>query len=285
MNKILSLALPAPDAQALPLVFDSPHSGMDYPGDAGIIAPRAALMSTCDAWVDELWSEAPAHGGALLAARFLRSYIDVNRSIREVDSEICDGILPFNMQQSDRLSRGMGLMWRFAAPGVPMYADKLAADEVVHRIETYYKPYHATLEKLLDERRRAFGRVWHVNCHSMKPVGNAMSPDDGALRPDVVVSDCDGTSCEQEFTEWTAARFRELGYEVRINYPFHGGQIVKRHGDPRSGRHSLQIEVNRRLYMDHDRIVKTDGFDKLKNNIGIVIESLTDYIRSKLVLK
>jgi N-formylglutamate deformylase len=279
-NHIFSLARPGVSEHYLPIVLDSPHSGTEYPINSGIVAPPAALASTCDAYVDELWSAAAANGAPLLAARFPRAYIDPNRAPNDIDQAMLDAPWPGPLAPSAACLRGMGLIRLNALPGVPMYAGKLSANEVRHRLLHYYEPYHATLAALLDDSYRRFGQVMHINCHSMKSVGNAMNADNGAVRPDIVVSDCLGQSASPELSTWIAALFGKLGYKVAINTPYQGGHIVKHYGAPASGRNSVQIEIKRSLYMDEARLEKHDGFVRLRRDLEIFVQALADQLHA-----
>ena len=66
-----------PQHDAVPLVLDSPHSGAHYPEEFAYRCPLPMLRRAEDAYVDELYEAAPAHGATLIAALFPRSYIDV----------------------------------------------------------------------------------------------------------------------------------------------------------------------------------------------------------------
>lgn len=279
INNVYSLLRPTKGVMALPIVFDSPHSGTMYPINSGIVAPADALKSTWDAFVDELWGAAPDAGAALLAARFPRAYIDVNRHPADIDSELLDGPWPAPLEQSNAGKMGMGLIRRFALPNVPMYDGPLPVAEVTQRIRQYYEPYHEVLQSLMDQAHESFGSVWHIDCHSMKSVGNAMNVDAGNARPDMVVSDCDGTSCDPSFTEWVAGQLGKSGYKVSINSPYHGGHIVRQYGAPARGRHSVQIEINRSLYMNETTFEKHEGFEKLQRNLGVFVFELAEYVR------
>ncbi|RJF91931.1 N-formylglutamate amidohydrolase [Noviherbaspirillum saxi] len=279
INQIYSLHQPASSEAVIPLVFDSPHSGTVYPLNSGIVAPAAALRSTWDAYVDELWSAAPSVGASILAARFPRAYIDPNRSPLDIDPDLLADAWHEPLFPTERSKRGMGLVRRYALPGVPMYKDALSASEVRQRISQYYDEYHRVLRKLLDTAHQDFGAVWHIDCHSMKSVGNAMNVDNGSPRPDIVVSDRQGTSCDPAFTQWVAGRFKGLGYAVSINSPYLGGHIVTQYGNPSAGRHCLQIEFNRSLYMNESNFEKTAGFEKLKFDLLLFLAELARYVR------
>src|SRR5213075_1378204 len=141
-----------------------------------------------------------------------------------------------------------GLIRRFVAPGILSQARPLSVTEVQTRISRVYDPYHAALDRLVAEVRRQRGVVFHINWHSMKSVGNAMTPDGaGAVRPDFVVSDGRGTTASSEFTTAIVEVLSGQGYRVAVNDPYTGGTIVKRIGAPARGIHSVQVEINRAL--------------------------------------
>lgn len=283
-KNVFCLNLPNIEEAALPLIFDSPHSGLWCPEDFDSIAPVDAIKTSWDAYVDELWDTVPLFGGTLLSARFHRAYIDPNRSDTDIDLELLEEPWPNPVCLSERSLRGMGLIRRYALPGVPMYGRKLSVSEVERRIANYYLPYHCVLKNLIDQAHARFKKVWHVNCHSMKSVGNAMNSDNGGMRPDFVISDCDGASTDPTFTRWVAERLHELGgYSVNINFPYHGGEIIRKYSDPSCERYSIQIEINRRLYMNEETCEKNEGFDVLKQNLETFVLNLGAYVNSKLI--
>lgn len=267
---------------SVPMVFDSPHSGTWCPPDMQAAASENEIMSSCDALVDELWAGVATAGGVLVAARFHRVYVDVNRDRRDIDQELLAEPWRGAVSPTEKTRAGMGLIRRLALPGVPMYARKLSLVEVEHRLDHYYDSYHAVLASVCDRAYARFGRVWHVNCHSMKSIGNAMNADNGQSRPDMVVSDRHGTSADPQFTRWVAGALREFGYHVTVNAPYIGGDIVRKYGNPHSGWNSIQIEINRRLYMDEETLEKTHGFSSLQDNLNTFISYLVMYIRAQL---
>lgn len=244
-----------------PLVFDSPHSGFEFPDDFNPAASREAIRTTWDAHVDELYKLVPDAGATLLAARFPRAYIDANRAENDIDPEVLSEPWPEPVELSDHSTRGMGLIRRFALPEVPMYQRRLTLAEVRHRIENYYRPYRRALREIVDAVWQRHGVVWHFNCHSMKSRGNAMNRDRGEERPDVVISDRGGTTAPSHLTTWVAEYFICRGYRVRINHPYRGADIVRSIGRPEERRYSFQIELNRARYMYEPTCEKTAGFD------------------------
>ena len=269
----------------LPLVFDSPHSWQRWPDDVATLARPDQLMTSCDAYVDELWADGVADvGGALLAARFHRAFIDANRSEMEVDTDLIEGTWPHPVEPSDRTRRGMGLIRRYALPRVPLYARRLTVEDVQSRIETLHRPYRKALGEAIETAHARFGCVWHVNCHSMKSVGNAMNVDCGTPRPDIVVSDSPrgGCSAAPEFTRWVAQHLGAHGYAVAINTPYTGGDIVQACGEPARQRHSIQIEINRALYMDEATFTRHSGFNRLKAHLAVFVQELAEYVEARL---
>lgn len=268
----------APAGGRLPLVLDSPHSGSLYPADFAYRCPLLALRRAEDAYVDELYAAAPAHGATLIAALFPRSYIDPNRGPDDFDPAILAGPPPPGL--APRPATRVGLVRRHARPGVPIYAGKLDPRDVLHRIERYHTPYHRVLDDACDELHREFGAVWHLNCHSMPSDGRR--PGEKGEHGDFVLGDRDGTTCASEFTDFVAGFLRSLGYEVRVNDGYKGVEIVRRQGRPQERRHSLQIEVDRALYMDQQTLEKLPGFAQLQGDLARLVAALADFVRTRV---
>jgi N-formylglutamate deformylase len=268
-----------PAGPALPLVFDSPHSGRDYPEDFGHAVPVELLRRAEDAFVDELVESALSHGATLLQALFPRSYIDPNRHEHEVDPDMLDEPWPHPVLPSEKSDMGLGLVRRVIKGNVDIYDRHLTVDEVRARIEGFHRPYVTELERLLDHAHEVHGIAWHVNCHSMRSAGRKRGQR--IPRADIVLGDRDGTSCGPAFTSFVAEVARSLGYHVALNDPFKGAELVARFGRPDEGRHSLQIEINRALYMDEDRIEKRPHFAAFKQDMDRLIGAIADYVRAK----
>lgn len=271
-----------PHTEPLPLVVDSPHSGMEWPPDFTPSASRAAILTTWDAWVDALWASAPDVGATLVHASFPRAYIDVNRSEDDLDPALIDGRWPYPVNPTVYSERGMGLIRRDALPDVPMYERPLSVETVERRITTHYRPYRATLRDRLDTLHAAHGAVWLLDCHSMKSRGNRMNVDAGAARPDIVVSDRRGTSAGAMHTAWVADWFRAHGFDTRVNDPYQGGDLVRTFGQPAQQRHAIQIEINRARYMDEAAVARAPGFDLLQRTLGVFLRDFRAHLRTAL---
>jgi N-formylglutamate amidohydrolase len=267
-----------PRADAVPLLLDSPHSGAIYPGDFDYVCPLPALRRAEDAYVDELYGAAPEHGATLIGAAFPRSYIDPNRAADDIDPGLLLAIRP---PLVPRPATRVGLVRRHARPGIAIYDRKLGPDEVLARIERYHAPYHRVLAETSDGLHRRFGALWHINCHSM-PSQSGRRNGRGGENGDFVLGDRDGTTCDGEFTDFVARFLRGLGYDVRINEGYKGVEIVRRHGRPAERRHSLQIEVDRALYMDQKTLEKLPGFDRLRADLAALVAAVADFVRARL---
>src|SRR5712671_792374 len=175
MNRVLEIRGPA--ESAIPLVLDSPHSGHLFPDDFGAIVSETELREGEDCYVDELYAGGPELGVPLLAALWPRTYLDPNWHAGDVDLDLVEGNWPGEYRPSGKSRTGKALIWRLLEDGRPIYARKLTPDEVARRIREFHSPYHEKLKKLLSETHARFGRVYHINCHSMRSVASRQSED------------------------------------------------------------------------------------------------------------
>ncbi len=274
-----------PCGQELPIVLDSPHSGRSYPEDFRFSAPRSWVRLAEDTYVEELYSGAPEIGATLIEARFPRSYIDPNRDLQDLDEALLAEPWPLSLQRGPKTALGVGLVWKLvrdsAGNAIPLYDRMLSVAEVQRRIALCYVPYHAAVQEALDRAHSRFGAAWHINCHSMQSVGDALSSDPGRERADFVLGDRDATTCAPAFTAFVSATLAAKGYRVAINDPFKGVELVKKHGRPTEGRHSLQIEINRKLYMDEKTLEKHAGFDRLHRDLNEFLHQLAAFVRTQ----
>jgi N-formylglutamate deformylase len=262
---------------AVPLVLDSPHSGHEFPSDFEAIVSEAELRESEDCYVDELYAAAPELGAPLLTASFPRTYLDPNRHAGDVDLELIEGAWPWEYRPSGKARIGKSLIWRTLEDGRPIYARRLTPETVRGRIERYHRPYHEKLKALLDATHTRFGKVYHINCHSMRAVAGKQSDEgEGAVRADFVLGDRDGTTCDPRFTQLVSQVLVGMGYSVKLNDPYKGVELVRAYSDPRRGRHSLQIEINKRLYMEDGSLRKGAGFARLQNNLGELLKAVVD---------
>jgi len=269
------LEIVAPAERRLPMVLASPHSGRDYP--AAFLAqsnlPPNGLRRSEDSYVDELWGGARDLGAPLLKALFPRAYLDVNREPYELDPSMFDGPLPsYVHSDTPRVSAGLGTIARIVSSGAEIYRRKLSFAEAERRIEQLYRPYHTALRQLTDETLNRFGYCILLDCHSMPSSGADAANGHG--RVDFVLGDCFGSACAHQLTRSADAMLSHLGYRCVRNTPYAGGYTTRHYGAPQRGVHALQIEINRRLYMDEDTHVRNEWFGKLQSDLTRVVAAL-----------
>jgi len=266
-------AEPSPLSAPVPLIVDSPHSGRIYPADFDFCCPLPMLRQTEDSYVDELVVCATEAGATVLTAEFPRSYIDVNRAENDLDPAVLAEAWPEPLAPSERTLQGLGLVRRLCKSGVPVYRALLPVVEVQKRIENFYRPYHEALRLRSAALLKQFGECYLINAHSMP----GKSHESHFLRrPDFVLGDRNGTSCDPSFTRRVRDILQDMGYSVALNDPYKGVEIVQRYGKPQAGQHALQLEINRRLYMNEQTLEKTDGFARLQKDMAQFFKLITE---------
>lgn len=261
-----------PLRRTAPIIFASPHSGRRYPADL-LADARVSLISlrrSEDAYVDELFAGAAAHGAAVVSATIARAYVDLNRDPAELDPEMFDERPPHSPHASSaRVQAGLGAIPRISGDGQTIYRRKLSLSEAERRINAVHRPYHALLANLVAETKEMFGCSVLIDCHSMP--NNAR----GAHAPDVVLGDRFGASCHPSVTGLAEATLRRLGYRVARNTPFAGGHTTQTYGRPGLGLHALQIEINRSLYVDERTLERTNGYTRVRADMSRLAEALS----------
>jgi N-formylglutamate amidohydrolase len=267
----------APSAWTAPAVFNSPHSGKQYPADLLRMTrlSHAALRKSEDCYIDELFMSCVDYGAPLLRALVPRAYIDLNREAYEFDPRMFGCELPGYMNTSSpRVAGGLGTIPRLVAEGEEIYRERLSLIDALGRVETIYRPYHRTLNALLDEVLGNIGTVLLMDCHSMPSNATSFISPPHQTSVDVVIGDRYEASCPAEITSFVEDLLRAQGLRVVRNKPYAGGFITQNYGSPTLGRNALQIEINRSLYMDELRFEKNSNFAPLQAALAKTIKTL-----------
>lgn len=268
----------APAVQTAPVVFSSPHSGRHYPADMVEKSRLSAsdLRRSEDCFVDELFADVPQFGAPLLKAMFPRAYVDPNREPFELDPTMFVDSLPdYVNTRSPRVFAGLGTVARVVASGSDIYSEKLQFADARRRIDDLYRPYHDTLTSLIQTTKATFGYCVVIDCHSMPSVCGPMEHNAGRRRRvDMVLGDALGGSCTPGLTAMAEESLREMGYTVSRNAPYSGGYITRHYGRPHNDVHTLQIEINRALYMDEERFQRRPQMARLKAHLTTLAERL-----------
>jgi N-formylglutamate amidohydrolase len=259
----------APTRRTAPFVFASPHSGRLYPSSfvaASRLGP-IGLRRSEDAFVDELFMGVVECGAPLIAARFPRAYLDVNRSPGELDASMFDAPLGVTSDPAGpRVQAGLGVIPRIVRDGAEIYRARLAASEAGERLEKLYHPYHTALSRLIEETHAQFGFAVLVDCHSMPSA---------AAAPDVVLGDRYGISAGASLMRAAERMFERHGFSIARNSPYAGGYTTHLYGRPARGVHALQVEINRSLYLDEERVARGTKFAEVQMRIARVLADLT----------
>ena len=253
-----------PGATPSPLVISFPHVGLEWPRSLGM-RPQVNFRRNADYAIDRLYVRAEQLGAATIRARSSRLVVDLNRAADDVSPDLVPdhpnprprpstNSVALGARGKRRPIRNRGVVWRSAIGNIPLLST-LDHASFAARIEAFHRPYYAVLAQLLERRRRAFGYAVLLDAHSMP----------GTIPGDLVLGTRDGASCAPGLiTLATRAlsgpsgraldHVRRWPFELAIDDPYRGGEIVTHFGQPSADVHALQLEVNRALYMDEYRL-------------------------------
>lgn len=237
-----------------PVIFDNPHSGYS----------ESWLW---DAFIDRLLADAPQAGVVVLETEVPRTVIDTNRDIDEIDPSVFQEPWPYPHKLTVNVRNGMGLIPYLIKrrDGTLIQAfnehSQLTVTEVKRRIDEYYKPYYGALINLLNQSQHHHGIAVHFNFHS--------TPRQGAPhQQDIILGNLKGKSCAPLLLGFVTDFFKKEGLTTGLNKPYPGGALIRRTHNPDQGRHSLQIELARDLYMDQSTLTYAPGKgDHLKDTL------------------
>lgn len=252
------------------IIFASPHSGRVYPSSFTRRAclPLATLRRNEDALMDELIAPLAPAGFPTIKAHFPRCYVDVNRAPDELLPEWEEN----GKASTARAQAGLGVIPTVIAEDLPIYKTALTKEIIEARLTHLYHPYHDALQRLMDDARQRAGLVLLLDCHSMP--GTSVS---GRARQDIVLGDRFGTSAHPDLVHLTEKVFKGAGYSVVRNYPYAGGYVTSKYGQPHNGAHVIQIEVNRQIYMNPVTFKRKDGFERLEACFMKLAETLRPF--------
>ena len=269
-----------PVVRPVPVIVDVSRSGREYPEEFRSNVPFTVLHDNVSMYVDHLWSQAPNLGATMLYASFPSFWIDANRNELDIDPELIEGEWPVPLQPTVS-KRGLGLLKSKSRYGEPVHERKLTVAEVMERLEKYHRPYYAELAQNIERLKSAFGFVAQLSCHCMSAVGAPTHPDPGQDRPDFNLGNVNGKTSSAEFVDFVAAKIKSLGYSCGMNFPYNGGELNSRFGDPAHGVESIMVEINKKLFMDVKTFRKTAGFDRLHADVTKILAAVIDYSLGK----
>ncbi len=263
-----------PDKRLSSVVFASPHGCGTYPSSflQQTVLDEHTIRSSEDAFVDDLFASAPEFGAPLLMAGAPRAFVDMNRSQEELDPSLINGAK--RQGHNPRVASGLGVIPRVVANGREIYRGKIPMAEAKRRIEIYWRPYHLALQGLLDEAKAEFGHAILIDCHSMPNEAMDGITRVGNARPEIVLGDRFGAAASAEIVDRVESAFASTGLTVTRNAPFAGAYVTQAYGRPSRRQHAIQVEIDRALYMDEQRIVPNENYDEFKAVLRKVIAEI-----------
>lgn len=220
-----------------PLLVSVPHAGTLIPEPLRPrFVERALAVDDTDWFVDSLYGFARELGASLIAPRYSRYVIDLNRPPQ--DAPLYPGANNTELVPTRSFS------------GQPLYRDGCLPDaaEIARRRDTYWRPYHDALAAELARLRAQHGYVVLWDGHSIKSELPWLF--EGKL-PDLNLGTAGGASCAPSLR---AALARTLAQQSRFTHVvdgrFKGGYITRHYGRPSENVHAVQLEMCWSCYMD-----------------------------------
>lgn len=278
---MLRFQLAPPDTS--PILVDVPHSGLQIPEGWDVSLPREAWERSADLYVDELLADVWGRGVSMLVAEFPRVYCDVNRAANDFDPQRLaqpDDPRACWFKPSPAALKGMGVCWSTCGPEkFELWSQPPEVDEIEMRVKACWHPYDATLHRMRADLLARHGCLLHLNMHSMPrdPDHRSSTRPLGQPRPDIEIGTLGGISATPATAEAVARAFRDEGLRVEIDQEFRGQDLLRRHADPSIGCNSLQIEINRGLYLEQDRHTRSAGFSALQQSLTSAFRKLERY--------
>ena len=270
MSKLPSPIIHEPRGD-LPVLLSVPHSGRDYPDwlVALAAAGKPSLTTLEDPLVDRLVWRALQRGCGAVIARSPRAAVDCNRREDEVDPSVVDGVRRGRV--SARARGGLGIIPARTQQHGYLWRRAISPAQLDERLSQAYRPYHEAIEAQLALLIDRFGCALLLDCHSMPP------PPGGV--PAIVFGDCRGRTADGSISTEAVAICGRLGFEAGLNDPFAGGHVIERHSRPNAGIHALQLEIDRRCYLDARLAKPGSGFDRVAG----LIETLAVELGQSLI--
>ena len=265
-------------------LITSPHSGHYYPRDFILKSKLDSqqLRLSEDMHIDALLADAPQAGASLLSATYPRAYVDLNREPYELDASMFSDPLPdYVNKDSTRVLGGLGTIAKIVTERLEIYDRPLVFSEAEQRIEKIYFPFHTCLKQQIETARDFWGKAYLLDVHSMP--SNAVRKYKGGKSGsvDFVLGNRHGRSCDADIYDVVYDFLTDAGYYVEKNKPYAGGYITEHYGNPSEGFHTLQLEVNRKLYMNETSYDLLGNSDEIRNLFSDLVSRLINKTHEK----
>ncbi len=235
-------------SQQLPFFITMPHSGERIPQQCHWLQnlPEEILMCDVDRYIDVLYQ--PSIDKLKIRSEkteWHRYAVDLNRIPTDVDSSSVAG---------HKNPKGMfdrGFHWVVTTQNQTLMSEPIS-EQLHHELtELIYTPFHKVVRAQFDFfKLQSHKNIFHLDAHSMPSLGTKMHKDPGQKRADIVISDSLGQSCDPRFRDIVISAYVTAGFKVGYNWPYVGGRLTEQYGKPDLGQHTIQVELNRELYMN-----------------------------------
>lgn len=268
-----------PDDPQWPVIFSVPHAGRDYPPELSDDCryPADRLLPLEDRLADLLVGDLIQGGFSGIVAHVPRAVIDLNRAERDMDPGMLTAPMALPPVLSAKARGGLGLVPRRTAALGDIWRRRFSPREIEDRINQHHRPYHANISQLMDAGHRQHGAAILLDIHSMPP----LPADASGTAPQIIIGDRFGRTAGTMLSEIAGSVFEADGLRVAFNAPYAGGHILERHAAPSSRRHAIQLEIDRRLYLDADLRSAADGVQRLSGLIRQVAEHLSAAVQAQ----
>ena len=237
------------------VIVSCPHAGRHYPeelvaaGSLGLEALRDLEDFAVDALLDDL--RYTTIGG--ICNQIARAYIDVNRPDDALDQAMFDEPVEA-AKQTRKVLAGYGLLPRLTSARALIHDRQLPVDVVNRRIQRAYRPYHDKLQQLLGNAADIHGHYLLVDCHSMPATDQY-----NRQLPDIILGDCQGRTLAPSVRKQIDDFIRSKNFTIGWNTPYAGGYLTSHYGKATGTGQSVQIEINRSLYMRRPYQIDASG--------------------------
>ena len=225
-----------------------PHAGEQIPPDCDWLRqlPEPLLMQDVDRYVDRLYKPSlQALQISCVVAPWHRYAADLNRFPEDVDA----GSVIGNALPRGRFPRGFH--WQMTTRQEVLMPAPISLERHLALVKLVHEPFHSEVQKMISGLRQSeTTELFHLDLHSMPSVGTSEHRDPGETRADIVISDASGQSARREFVDAVLVSYLRAGFRVAYNWPYLGGRLTEQYGQPQHKHHTVQVELNRSLYME-----------------------------------
>jgi N-formylglutamate deformylase len=264
-----------PSGSVVPILFEIPRSGAEYPRNFHSEAPLEAMQGSVSAYVETLYERVGEAGATWLYAKFPNTFIDLNCSKEDLDPETIEGVWSGITKPSELTKAGRGLLPATVGDSIPICSGKISTKDLQIRIEDYHRVYHREIADILSGFKKKYGVAYHFSCHSMAEFVSK-GADKGMRRSDFDLRDRHGQTASAEILDLVETELRMSGFKVTRNKFFARQECVKRHGRPDIGIHSVQLEMNRGIYMNEKDKTLKEGWRNVQEALSKLAKKIAE---------